>query len=361
MEVQWRRLVAAVLVLLLFTVLSAVPGASQGKLRAAFVYVGPVGDAGWTYAHDQGRRCAEKQLGYVESSYVENVAEADAERVIVDLARRGFKVIFTTSYGYMDATIAAARQFPDTIFEHASGFKRAKNVGTYFGRIEQARYLTGLVAGKMTKTNIIGYVAAHPIPEVVRGINSFTFGVRAVNPKAKVHVVWTNTWYDPGTEREAAESLLNLGADVLAQHQDSPAAVQAASKRGRYAIGYHSDMSKFGGKNHLTAAVWNWCPLYVYILKQVRAGTWKSEDLWWGMERGVVDIAPLSPVVPGAVRQLVEERKKAIVQGKFDLFAGPIKDQGGRVRVPRGSTVSDAQQLSMDWFVEGVVGTIPKK
>ncbi|MDR5693803.1 MAG: BMP family ABC transporter substrate-binding protein [Armatimonadota bacterium] len=361
MGVGWQRIFGGFLVLLLLALFLPLPGVGQGKLRAAFVYVGPVGDAGWTYAHDQGRRCAEKQVKGVETTYVENVSEADAERVIVDLARRGYKVIFTTSYGYMDATIAAARRFPNTIFEHASGFKRAKNVGTYFGRIEQARYLTGLVAGKMTKTHLIGYVAAHPIPEVVRGINSFTLGVRAVNPKAKVHVVWTNTWYDPGTEREAAESLLNLGADVLAQHQDSPAAVQAASKRGKYAIGYHSDMSKFGGRNHLTAAVWNWCPLYVYILEHVRAGTWKSEDLWWGMGRGVVDIAPFSPLVPASVRQLVEARRKAIVQGKFDIFAGPIKDQEGRVRIPQGSRLSDEQQLSMDWFVEGVVGQIPKK
>jgi len=356
------RLLGAFLGGTLLIALASGPAPGAEKLRVGFVYVGPIGDAGWTYAHDQGRRYLEAHDPGVQTAAVESVAEgADSERVFTDFARKGYKLIIGTSFGYMDPMVKVAGEFPNVAFVHISGFKRAKNLATAFGRIEQPRYLTGLVAGSVTKSNIIGYVAAHPIPEVVRGINAFTLGVRAVNPKAAVHVVWSNTWYDPAQEKEAAESLLSIGADVLAQHQDSPAAVQAAAAKGKYAVGYNSDMRKFGPKAFLTAPVWNWGPMYVYLAKQVEAGTFRGEDLWWGMDRGVVDIAPLGSMVPDAVKSMVTTKRSAILAGKFNEFAGPIKDQSGKVRVPAGSALGESAQLSMNWFVEGVVGTVPAK
>ncbi len=358
----WARRLGVLLVGVL--VLAVIVGPSPGaeKLKVGFVYVGPVGDAGWTYAHDQGRKYLEAHDSNIQTAAVESVAEgADSERVFADLARRGYKLIIGTSFGYMDPMVKVAGEFPTVAFVHVSGFKRAKNLATVFGRIEQPRYLTGLVAGSMTKANIIGYVAAHPIPEVVRGINAFTLGIRAVNPKATVRVVWSNTWYDPAQEKEAAESLLNAGADVLAQHQDSPAVVQAAATRGKYVVGYNSDMSRFGPRAFLTAPVWDWGPMYLYLAKKVEAGTFTGEDLWWGIDKGVVDIAPLGPMVPASVRSLVMAKREALIAGTFNELTGPIKDQTGTVRVPAGSALSDAEQLSMNWFVEGVVGTIPNK
>jgi len=333
----------------------------QPKIKAAFVYVGPIGDAGWTYAHDQGRKYLEKQLNYVETAYVESVPEgADATRVITQYAQQGYNLIFTTSFGYMDSTIEVAQKFPHVVFMHCSGYKTAENSGTYFGRMYQARYLSGLVAGKMTRSNIVGYVAAHPIPEVIRGINAFTIGVREANPKGRVHVVWTQTWYDPATEREAAESLLDIGADVIAQHQDSPAAQQAAAARGKYCIGYNSDMSAFAPNAHLTAPIWNWGVLYVDLAKKVHAGAWKSEQIWWGMDTGIVGLAPFGPMVPEEVKKLVEAKKKEIIAGRFDVFDGPIRDQEGKICIPAGKRASDEEKLSMSYFVEGVVGTIPR-
>jgi basic membrane protein A and related proteins len=352
-------------VLLLGAVFLAVmsgPSPAAEKLRVGFVYVGPVGDAGWTYEHDQGRKYLEANDPNVETTAVESVAEgADSERVFTDLARKGYKLIIGTSFGYMDPMVKVAGEFPDVAFVHISGFKRAKNLATAFARIEQPRYLTGLVAGSMTTSNILGYVAAHPIPEVVRGINAFTLGVRAVNPQATVHVVWSNTWYDPAQEKEAADSLLSAGADVITQHQDSPAAVQAAAAAGKFAVGYNSDMSRFGPQAFLTAPIWHWGPMYLYIAKQVEAGTFHGEDLWWGMDKGVVDIAPLGPMVPASVRSMVAAKRQAIIAGTFNEFAGPIRDQNGRIRVPAGRALSDAEQLSMNWFVQGVVGAIPTK
>ena len=355
-------LMGVFLVGVLAIALSIGPAPGAEKLRVGFVYVGPVGDAGWTYAHDQGRKYLEAHDPGVQTTAVESVPEgADSERVFTDLARKGYRLIIGTSFGYMDPLVKVAGEFPKVAFVHISGFKRAKNLATAFGRIEQPRYLTGLVAGSMTKSNIIGYVAAHPIPEVVRGINAFTLGVRAVNPKAAVHVVWSNTWYDPAQEKEAAESLLSVGADVLAQHQDSPAVVQAAAAKGKYAVGYNSDMSKFGPGAFLTAPVWNWGPMYVYLAKKVETGTFRGEDLWWGMNKGVVDIAPLGPMVPASVKSLVASKRAAIVKGQFNEFAGPITDQTGTARVPAGGALADTDQLSMNWFIQGVVGQVPAK
>jgi len=330
------------------------------KLKVAFVYVAPIGDMGWTYAHDQGRLMLEKELG-VETAYIENVPEGpEAERVIRDFAQKGYDVIFTTSFGFMDPTITVAKEFPDKYFEHCSGYKTAPNVSTYFGRMYQPRYLSGLVAGKMTKSNKIGYVAAYPIPEVVRGLNAFTLGVRKVNPQAEVRVVWTNTWFDPVKEREAAEGLLDLGCDVIAQHQDTPEPQKAAEERGVWGVGYDSDMSKQAPKAVLTSPVWNWGVYYVKTVKDIMAGTWKTHQYWGPMSDGIVGLAPFGPMVPEDVKTLVEAEKKKILSGEWDVFTGPIKDNTGQERVPAGTKMTDEQMLAFDWLVEGVVGTIPK-
>ncbi len=328
------------------------------ELQVGFVYVSPVGDAGYSYAHDQGRLALEA-MGGVRTSFVESVAEGqDAERVITTMARKGYDVIFATSFGYMDPTLKVAKQFPNVKFLHCSGYKTAPNMANYFGRMYQARYLTGMVAGAMTKGNLLGYVAAFPIPEVIRGINAFALGAQAVNPKAEVRVVWTKTWYDPAREKEAAKSLLDAGCDVIAQHQDSPATQEAAQERGVYSIGYNSDMAKFAPKAHLTAAVWNWAPFYKEMIRQIQAGTWKADAYWWGMDRGVVDIAPFGPMVPEGVRAQVLAAKEAIVKGENNIFTGPIKDQKGVERVAAGVTMTDAELLAFNWFVQGVVGTL---
>jgi len=332
----------------------------EEKLKVAFVYIGSPGDAGWTYAHDQGRKYLEQELPYVETEVVESVPDADAERVIEQLAAKGNKIIFTTSFGYMDPTIKVAKKYPNVVFLHCSGYKTAENVGTYFGRMYQARYLTGLVAGKATKTNIIGYVAAHPIPEVIRGINAFALGVRKVNPQAKVKVVWTNTWFDPAREKEAAYALLDAGADVIAQHQDTPGPQQAAEERGKLSIGYNSDMSALAPKAVMTSAIWNWGPYYVRTVEAVKNGTWKPDQYWGPMSDGIVDLAPFGPMVPEEIKQLVAAEKEKILKGEWDVFTGPIKDQNGNLRVPEGQRLSDKEMLEMSWFVEGVEGTIPK-
>jgi basic membrane protein A len=332
------------------------------KLKACFVYVSPVSDAGWTFQHELGRRQLQKELGdKVETKFVENVPEgADAERVIRNLATEGCKLIFTTSFGYMNPTIKVAKQFPKVIFMHATGYKRAKNVGTYLARFYEARYLTGIVAGKMTKSNILGYVAAFPIPEVVRGIDAFTLGARSVNPKVETRVIWVNSWYDPGKEREAAEALMAQGADVLTHHTDSTAVVQAAEAKGKYAIGYHSDMSKYGPKAQLTAATHIWGDYYVKVTKQVLAGTWKSGAIWGGIKDGMIAIAPMSAAVPADVKAMVMAKEKAIAGGSFHPFQGPIKDQSGKIVVPKGKVMSDGDMLKINFYVEGVAGKLPK-
>lgn len=331
------------------------------KIKVAFVYVGPVGDAGWTFEHDRGRKYLAEKMPDVETTFIESVPEgADAERVLTELAEKGNKVIFATSFGYMDYVIKVAQKYPNVVFEHCSGYKVASNVGTYFGRMYQPRYLSGIVAGKTTKSNIIGYVAAHPIPEVIRGINAFTLGVRSVNPKAKVKVVWTNTWYDPAKEKEAAKSLLEFGADVIAQHQDTPGPMQAAEEKGKFGVGYNSDMRSYAPKAVLTGPVWNWGPYYVKVVEAVKNGTWKSEQYWGPMSDGIVELGPYGPMVGDDVKKLVDAKKQEILAGKWDVFTGPIKDQKGEVKVKEGQKMTDEEMLSFNWFVEGVEGTIPK-
>ena len=332
--------------------------AADKDMQVGFVYVSPVGDAGWSFAHDQGRLAVEALAG-VTTSFVEAVPEGpDSERVMLNMARKGFDIVFATSFGYMDPMLKVAQQFPKTVFMHCSGYKTAENMGAYFGRMYEPRYLSGMVAGAMTQSNLLGYVAAFPIPEVIRGINAFALGAQAVNPKAQVRVVWTKTWYDPATEKEAAKSLLDVGADVIAQHQDSPGPQEAAQEKGVYSVGYNSDMSAFAPKSHLTAPIWNWAPLYKQIVEQVGSGSWKSQSIWYGMKEGIVDLAPFGEMVPEAVREQVMARKQAIIDGKAHVFTGPIKDQDGTVRVADGQQASDEDMLNMKYFVQGVVGTL---
>lgn len=341
------------------------PEAPEGQsgtepMKVGYIYVGPIGDAGYTYTHDLGAEFMKKELGdSVELVKVENVPEnpADTERVLNQLVEQGCKVIFATSFGYMDSVIKVAEQHKDVVFLHCSGYKTAENVGTYFGQIEQPRYLSGIAAGKMTKSNIIGYAAAFPIPECIRGINAFTMGALSVNPNVKVQVIWTNTWYDPAKEKDAGESLLEAGADVIAQHQDTPGPMQAAEEAGAYGLSYNSDMSQFAPNAVLTGPVWNWGPYYVKTVKSVMDGTWKSEQYWGPMSEGVVDLAPYASFMPDDVKQLIDSKKAEILDGTLNIFTGPIKDQTGTVKVPEGTTMTGDEILNMDWFVQGVEGS----
>lgn len=340
--------------------------AQDGALKAAWVYVGPVNDDGWTAAHDEARKAVVAQFtDKIETSYAESVPEnpADAERVIRDFAQKGNKLIFTTSFGYMDPTINVAKDFPDAIFIHISGYKTADNVGTGFAKIEEPRYVSGQIAGKMTKSNLLGYVAAFPIPEVIRGINAFTLGVRKVNPAATVKVVWTNTWFDPQKERSAADALLDGGVDVTAQHQDSPATLQAAEARGVYGVGYDSaNMSVQAPKATLTSPIFNWAPFYIATVQAVIDGTWTTSQYWGGWKDGAVDLAPIGDMVPADVKTAAEteiESFKSGAQSIYTVFTGPLNDQSGAEKVAAGTAMADADLLSMNWFVEGVEGDIP--
>jgi basic membrane protein A and related proteins len=341
-------------------------GAATGaKMRVAFVYVGPIGDAGWTWAHDQGRLDLIKNVPGVETAYQENVPEnpADAERVIRDFATKGFNIIVTTSFGYMDPTITVAKDFPNVTFVHISGYKTAPNVSTAFGKIEEPRYVSGLVAGKMTKKNVLGYVAAFPTPEVIRGLNAFTLGALKTNPAVKVKVVWTNTWFDPQKERQAAEALLDSGADVIGQHQDTPGPQQAAEARGMLGVGYDADMSKFAPKATLTSAIWHWGVYYTDLVKQVQAGTWKTNQYWGGWKDGIVDLAPYGAMVPADVKQMADAEAAKFKSGDasiFTIFTGPLKDNTGADKVPAGTAMTADELLNMNWLVAGVEGTIPK-
>ncbi len=330
----------------------------QKEFRVGFVYISPAADAGWSFGHNEGRKAVEALPG-VTTSFVESVPEgADSERVILNMARKNFNIIFTTSYGYMDSTVKVSKKFPETSFFHCAGYKKGPNMTAYFGRMYQARFLTGMVAGAMSKSKKLGYVAAFPIPEVIRGINAFTEGARLMKPDIETTVVWTRTWYDPAKEKEAAKSLLDVGCDVIAQHQDSPGPQEAAQERGAYSVGYHTDMSKFAPKAHLTAAVWNWKPFYVDAVKKVMDGTWEHNKFYWpGLAEGTVNIAAYGAMVPQNVREKVEARKQEIVKGTYKVFTGPIMDQQGKEMLAAGKTFSDEDLLRMDWFVKGVVGS----
>ncbi len=346
---------------------AAVPGAMRSAFAAdpmkiGYVYVSPIGDAGWTYQHDLGRKQMESALaGKVVTKYVENVAEgADAERVIREFAASGNKLIFATSFGYMNYMERVARQFPKTVFMHATGYKMGKNMGIYNARFYEGRYLCGVIAGKMTKSNVLGYVAAFPIPEVLQGINAFVRGARSVNPKAEVRVIWVNSWYDPGKEREASTTLLSQGADIITHHTDSTAVVQTAEEKGKYAFGYHSDMSKYGPKAHLTATTHQWGDFYTRTAQSVLDGTWKPGSVWGGYKEGMIKLAPLNPVIPKDVVAMVTDLEARLTAGTFHPFTGPVVDQDGKERLAAGQVMADDVLGKMDYFVEGVSSRLPK-
>jgi basic membrane protein A len=335
-------------------------GSTESRFKVGFVLLGSINDGGWTQAHYEGEQYVENNMDGVECVYVENVPESsDCERVMTELAQNGCKVIFACSSGYMDYVIDVAENFPDVIFMHCDGYKTAENVGAYFGRIEQVRYITGVLAGLMTESNQIGFVAAHPISEVIRGINAFTLGVRSVNPDATVRVVWTNTWFDTAEEKEAANSLINMGCDVMAQHQDSPGVQQASEEKGVYCIGYDSDMSGYAETTNMTSIVWNWGPYYASVIESVMNGTWKSELYFGDMSTDMYDITELRSNVPDDIKTTVNDIRDQLMNNTFSVFTGPIYDQDGNVKVADGVSMTDDELLKFDWFVEGVDGTIP--
>jgi basic membrane protein A and related proteins len=339
---------------------AASPSASEKPLpKVAFVYIGVAGDGGWTYQHDVGRKEMEKEFGII-STVVENVPEGpDAERVFEDLAKDN-DIIIGTSFGYMDSMVAVAAKHPDKIFLHNTGYKTSDNLATYMGREYQSAYLFGMAAGKMTKNNKLGYVGAFPIPEVVYTINAFTLGAQSVNPDIEVSVVWSNTWFDPTVERQAAVSLLDKGVDVLAAYQDSPAGIQAAAERNVWGIGNDSDMGKYAPETYLTNNVWDWGPYYIDTVKKFMDGTWKSEAYWGAMSTGIVNLAPFGKNVPQDVKDLVDAKQKEIIAGTFEVFTGPITDQSGKIHGEAGKPLTDEEVLSTNWFVKGIKGDIPK-
>ena len=312
--------------------------------------------------HHQGALALQEEYGdAVEIAYQESVPEgADSERVITQMALSGCDIIFTTSFGYMNPTMKVAKRFPDTVFEHATGYKRADNVGTYMPRLYEGRYLAGMVAGSMTESDTLGFVAAFPIPEVVRAINAFTRGARSVNPEATVRVIWVNAWYDPSKARQAAETLMDQGADVMTHHTDSHAVVQAAAERDNYAIAYHSDMSQYGEGSHLTAVEHHWGDFYTQRAREVLNGEWSSRNVWGGIASGMVDIAAFSPEVPEALRAEVMAAREAIVNGELHPFAGPVVAKDGSEKVASGAALSDDALLKMDYYVEGVASDLPE-
>ncbi len=346
--------------------LAALPVSAQANdqepLKIGFVYVSPIGEAGWTWQQDIGRRQMEEALkGRVVTQYVENVPEgADAERVIRDLAQQGNKLIFTTSFGYMNQTQKVAKQFPDVKFVHSTGYKTAPNVATTNARFYESRYLAGVLAGKMTKSNVVGYVGAHPIPEVLQGINAFAIGLKSVNPEAQVRVVWANSWYDPGKERDAAVTLLGQGADVVTHHTDSTATVQAAEEAGKYAIAYHSDMSKFGPKAQLAAVTHHWGDYFTRKAREVLDGKWQNDSTWGGLKSGMAALEGFGPEVPADVKEFVLAKQAEIEAGTLQPFAAPIKDNDGKVRLESGFLDDDALNR-MDYYVEGVASKLPKQ
>jgi len=331
-------------------------------VKIAWVYLGTPGDGGWTFAHDLGMKEVKKELGsQVVASTVENVPEgADAERVIRDLASKGNTVIFTTSFGYMDPTIKAAKSFPKTQFYHATGFKSAPNVHIYNSRMYEPAYLAGMIAGTLTKSNVLGFVASFPIPEVVRNIDAYTMGARSVNPKVTTKVVWISSWFDPSKERQAAETLIGQGADMLIQNTDSTATLQTAQDKGVYAFGWDSDMSAFAPKAHLASVIHNWGPYYVRVAKSAVAGKPVTENVWGGMKEGLNQIVSFNTVVPEALRKSVAAKQSDIVSGKFAVWAGPIKGQDGSAKVPAGKTLTDKEIDGLNFYVEGVEGQLPK-
>jgi basic membrane protein A len=329
-------------------------------IKVGFAYIGSANDGGYTQAHDEGRVYLEEQLGdKVVTLYKEGVPESsECEKVMNDLIDQGCTVIFANSFGHMDFVEKTAKDHPDVKFYHCSGYKSGPNFNNYFGAMEQARYLAGIVAGLRTQNNTLGYVAAFEIPEVVRGINAYTLGAQSVNPNVKVKVNWTHTWYDPAKEKEAAKALLDAGCDVLAQHQDTTATQQAAEEKGVWAIGYDLDTRESAPKAYLTAPVWNWGKFYASEVQKIADGNWEQVNYYGDMKDGLVDLAPLTGNVAEGTQAAVDKAKAAIIDGSLNVFAGPIKDQTGAVKIPEGSAMTFDEMMSVNWFVQGVEGKI---
>jgi basic membrane protein A and related proteins len=335
---------------------------AQNKPKISFVYVGPIGDHGWSYQHHQGLLAIKAEFGdKIDTNYVENVPEGpDAERVIDQLAATGSSLIFTTSFGFMNPTIKVAARYPNVKFEHATGFKQAANVATYNARFYEGRHVIGLIAGKMTKTNTIGYIASFPIPEVVMGINAAYLAAKSVNPNVKMKIVWVSTWFDPGKETDAAKALVDQGADILMQHTDSPAPMKFAAEKGIYAFGQASDMAQFGPQTQLTSIVDNWTPYYIKRVRALLDGSWTSGNIWAGIKEGTVVLAPWSNKIPADVVKLAEVARDDIASGKLHPFTGPLKKQDGSEWLKEGEKASDKDLLSMNFYVEGIEGSLPK-
>jgi len=334
--------------------------ASKSPVKAAFVYVTPVFDAGWTHQHDQGRKAVEKALGNaVKTTVVDNVAEgADSERVVRDLAQQGHDVIFTTSFGYMEPTLKVAKEFPNVKFESITGYKTDVNVSVANARYYEGRYLAGVAAGRMTQSNVVGYVAGFPIPEVLQGLNAFTLGMRSVNPKAQVKVIWLNSWFDPAKERDAAFTLFNQSVDVITFHTASNAVMVAAQERGKLAIAYHSDMRKVAPDAQLMAVTHEWGAYYTQRVLAVQKGQWRTGNVWGGLKEGMIRVGDYGPKLPAKVRDEIVKLQQDIVQGKRHPFQGPIVDNEGKAIVAAGQKLSDVQILNMNYGVAGVMGKI---
>ncbi len=339
----------------------AAPVAPAEPLKIAFAYVGPVGDGGWTFAHDNARKALEQEFGNkIVTSFVENVPEsADAERVIRDLAGQGNKLIFGTTFGYMEPMLKIAPDFKDVRFEHATGYKTAENLRTYDSRTYEGAYMAGVIAGAMTKTNTLGVVASVPIPEVIRNINSFTLGAQSVNPNIKTRVVWVNGWFDPPKETEAATSLINGGADVLMQNTDSSAVLQTAEKMGKRGFGWDSDMTAYGPKAHLGSAIINWVPYYTKATKDVLEGTWTTGSSWWGVKEGAIDLVSVAEDVPAEIKAKVDAVRAGLKDGSYAIWKGPIQDQDGKEVLADGAVADDAFLGGIKFYVKGVEGKVP--
>ena len=338
------------------------PAPKPEPLKIAFAYVGPVGDGGWTFAHDNARKALEKEFGdKIATSFVENVPEsADAERVIRDMASQGNKVIFGTTFGYMETMMKLAPEFKDVKFEHATGYKTADNMRTYDSRTYEGAYMNGVIAGAMTKSNVIGVVASVPIPEVIRNINSFTMGAQSVNPKIKTKVVWVNEWFNPPKETEAATSLINAGADVLMQNTDSPAVLKTAEEKGKRAFGWDSDMTAYGPKAHLASAVINWTPYYIKATKDALEGTWTTGGVWWGVKEGAIDLVSIAEDVPADTKAKVEAIKAGLKDGSFSIWKGPLVDNTGKTILKKDEIADDKFLSGVKFYVKGVDGKVPK-
>ena len=337
--------------------------AQDDPVKVGFVYVGPVGDGGWTYEHNQARLAVEEHFGdAVETVFVESVPEGpDAERVMTQMALEGADLIFTTSFGYMDPTINVAAQFPDVLFEHATGYKTADNVAIYNARFYEGRAVQGLIAGSITESNIIGYIGSFPIPEVIQGINSAYIHARQVNPDVEFKIVWAYTWFDPAKEAEAATVLIEQGADVILQHTDSTAPQAAAQAAGNvYTFGQASDMAEFAPMPRVSSIIDNWGPYYIERVQAVIDGTWATSDRWDGIAQGMVGIGAISDAVPAEVKTAAEALRDSIAAGTYHPFTGPINKQDGSVWLAEGEVADDGTLLGMNFFVEGIVGDIPQ-